>query len=94
LKRAASLQRELLAGVADAVAPGGLLVYSTCSLEPEETDAVMADFLAVHPSFQVEDPGPALCGRGHLVDGDGYLRSWPHRHGTDGFFVARLRRRH
>jgi 16S rRNA (cytosine967-C5)-methyltransferase len=54
----------------------------------------MADFLAVHPSFQVEDPGPAFCGRGHLVDGEGYLRSWPHRHGTDGFFVARLRRRH
>jgi 16S rRNA (cytosine967-C5)-methyltransferase len=94
LPRAAALQRELLAGVADAVAPGGLLVYSTCSLEPEETDAVLADFLAAHPSFQVEDPVPALHGGGHLVDGEGYLRSWPHRHGTDGFFVARLRRRH
>jgi 16S rRNA (cytosine967-C5)-methyltransferase len=94
LPRAASLQRELLAGVADAVAPGGLLVYSTCSLEPEETDAVTADFLATHPSFQVEDPGPAICGRGHFLDEEGYLRSWPHRHGTDGFFVARLRRRH
>lgn len=94
LPRAASLQRELLAGVADAVAPGGLLVYSTCSLEPEETDAVTADFLATHPSFQVEDPGPAFRGRGHFLDGEGYLRSWPHRHGTDGFFVARLRRRH
>jgi 16S rRNA (cytosine967-C5)-methyltransferase len=94
LQRAAVLQRELLAGVADAVAPGGLLVYSTCSLEPEETGAVMADFLAAHPSFQVEDPGADFRGLDHLVDGDGYLRSWPHRDGTDGFFVARLRRRH
>jgi 16S rRNA (cytosine967-C5)-methyltransferase len=93
LKRAATLQRELLAGVAGAVATSGLLVYSTCSLEPEETDAVVADFLAGHPSFQVEDPGPALRERGDLVDGEGYLRSWPQRHETDGFFVARFRRR-
>jgi len=93
LTRAATLQRELLAGVAGAVATSGLLVYSTCSLEPEETDAVVADFLAGHPSFQVEDPGPPLRERGDLVDGEGYLRSWPQRHETDGFFVARFRRR-
>lgn len=93
LSRATTLQRELLAGVAGAVATGGLLVYSTCSLEPEETDAVVADFLAGHPSFQVEDPGPALRELGDLVDGEGALRSWPHRHGTDGFFVVRFRRR-
>ena len=93
LSRAASLQHELLAGVAGAVAAGGLLVYSTCSLEPEETDAVVADFLAGHLSFQVEDPGPALRKQGDLVDGEGSLRSWPHRHETDGFFVVRFRRR-
>ncbi len=92
LSRAATLQKELLAGVAGAVAPGGLLVYSTCSLEPEETDAVVADFLTGHPSFQVEDPSPALRERGDLVDGEGALRSWPHRHETDGFFVMRFRR--
>jgi 16S rRNA (cytosine967-C5)-methyltransferase len=93
LARAATLQRELLAGVAGAVAIGGLLVYSTCSLEPEETDAVVADFLAGHPPFQVEDPGAALRRQGDLVDGEGSLRSWPHRHETDGFFVVRFRRR-
>jgi 16S rRNA (cytosine967-C5)-methyltransferase len=92
LARAAALQRELLEGVAGAVAREGLLVYSTCSLEPEETDEVVAAFLGAHPEFCLEDPGPALPPAADLVDGAGLLRAWPHRHGTDGFFVARLRR--
>ncbi len=92
LARAATLQRELLEGVAGAVARGGLLVYSTCSLEPEETDAVVAAFLAAHPEFELDAPPPALPQPADLVDGRGLLRAWPHRHGTDGFFVARLRR--
>jgi 16S rRNA (cytosine967-C5)-methyltransferase len=82
----------LLEGVAGAVARGGLLVYSTCSLEPEETDAVVATFLAAHPEFHLDTPAPALHQPADLVDGGGLLRAWPHRHGTDGFFVARLRR--
>ncbi|RPI03649.1 MAG: RsmB/NOP family class I SAM-dependent RNA methyltransferase, partial [Zetaproteobacteria bacterium] len=91
LGRAAALQADLLAGVAGAVAPGGLLVYSTCSLEPEETDEVIAAFLRGHPGFALEAPGPGLR---DFADPDaaGVLRTWPHRHDTDGFFVARLRR--
>jgi 16S rRNA (cytosine967-C5)-methyltransferase len=91
LPRAAALQTELLAGVAGAVAAGGLLVYSTCSLEPEETDDVIDAFLARHTAFALEGPGPDLH---RFADPErrGILRSWPHRHGTDGFFVARLRR--
>ncbi len=92
LARAARLQRELLEGVAGAVAQDGLLVYSTCSLEPEETQAVVEAFLAAHAEFSLEGPGPPLAQAGDLVDGEGYLRAWPHRHGTDGFFVGRLRR--
>jgi 16S rRNA (cytosine967-C5)-methyltransferase len=92
LGRAAALQRELLEGVAGAVAKGGLLVYSTCSLEPEETDEVIAGFLAVHPEFRLDDLRGVVPGDADLVDGPGYVRAWPHRHGTDGFFVARLRR--
>ena len=92
LLRAATLQRELLEGLAGAVAADGLLVYSTCSLEPEETDQVVAAFLAAHPEFRLDDPRTTLPQAGDLVDGQGYLRTWPHRHGTDGFFVARLRR--
>jgi 16S rRNA (cytosine967-C5)-methyltransferase len=82
----------LLEGVGGAVAQDGLLVYSTCSLEPEETEAVVEAFLAAHAEFSLEGPGPPLTQAGDLVDGEGYLRAWPHRHGTDGFFVARLRR--
>jgi 16S rRNA (cytosine967-C5)-methyltransferase len=91
LIQTAALQAELLAGVAGAVAGGGILVYSTCSLEPEETDHVIRDFLATHPGFSLEAPGPVLQ---HFADPDmdGILRAWPHRHDTDGFFVARLRR--
>jgi 16S rRNA (cytosine967-C5)-methyltransferase len=92
LPRAAALQRELLEGVAAAVAVGGLLVYSTCSVEPEETDEVIAAFLAAHAEFRLDDPRPALGRAAVLADGPGTLRAWPHRHGTDGFFVARLRR--
>ena len=88
---AAATQAELLAGVAGAVAGGGLLVYCTCSLEPEETDAVIADFLALHQEFRLEGPGPAVPGLDLSVAG-GLLRAWPHRHGSDGFFIARLRR--
>jgi len=92
LRRAAVLQRELLEGVSGAVAVDGLLVYSTCSLEPEETDEVVTAFLAAHQEFRRDDPRPALLQAAHLVDDQGWLGMWPHRHGTDGFFVARLRR--
>jgi len=91
LPRAAALQTALLAGVADAVSPGGLLVYSTCSLEPEETDEVIDAFLSRHTAFALEAPGPDLQAFADPVR-RGTLRAWPHRHDTDGFFVARLRR--
>jgi 16S rRNA (cytosine967-C5)-methyltransferase len=91
LPQTAALQAELLAGVAGAVAGGGLLVYSTCSLEPEETDHVIRDFLRSDPGFSLEALGPALQPFADPAV-EGILRAWPHRHDTDGFFVARLRR--
>ncbi len=92
IPRAAGLQDALLEGVAGAVAPGGVLVYSTCSLEPEETDAVAARFLAAHPEFRPDEPPWAGAEVQALAAGPGTLRAWPHRHGTDGFYVLRLRR--
>jgi 16S rRNA (cytosine967-C5)-methyltransferase len=91
LERASGLQREILRGVAEAVAPGGILVYSTCSLEPEETDAVVTWFLRARADFAL---APVAGAGAAFADPErpGLLRAWPHRHGTDGFFVARMRR--
>jgi len=91
-ERAAAVQVDLLEGVAGSVAPGGVLVYSTCSLEPEETEAVAARFLAGHPEFRPDEVPAAGSEVRALAAGPGVLRAWPHRHGTDGFYVLRLRR--
>jgi 16S rRNA (cytosine967-C5)-methyltransferase len=86
----AALQRAILRGAATAVKAGGLLVYSTCSLEPEENDMQVDAFLAKHPEF-TEEPPPAGAVAPEALDG-ARLRVLPHRHGVDGAFAARLRR--
>lgn len=89
----ARLQLELLHGVAPLLKPGGCLVYSTCSLEPEETDAVVDAFLRTFPDFTVDDASAGLPATIlELIDSRGALRTWPHRHGLDGFYAIRLRR--
>jgi 16S rRNA (cytosine967-C5)-methyltransferase len=90
----ARLQSELLRGVAPLVRSGGTLVYSTCSLEPEETDVVVEAFLRDVPDFAADDPRASLPPpAAELVDDAGAMRTWPHRHGIDGFYAIRLRRR-
>lgn len=89
----ARLQRELLEGVAPLVKPGGVVVYSTCSLEPEETDLVVQAFVRDFPDFTYTDPRGSLPPAAEgLVDPGGALRTWPHRHGIDGFYAVRLHR--
>ncbi len=85
----ARLQLELLERAATLVPPGGLLVYSTCSLEPEENGDQVQRFLAGHPDFQREltDAVPP-----DLLSAEGDLMVLPHQHGMDGAFAARLRR--
>ncbi len=85
-----SLQWSILVAVASSVRPGGLLVYSTCSLEPEENEAQVERFLAVNSDWRLEPP-PAGSVPDTVLDA-GYLRVLPQRHGTDGAFAARLRR--
>ena len=82
-------QAELLARTADIVAPGGLLIYSTCSLEPEENEQQVNHFLEVHPQFRREesDTFPAA-----LTSPEGDLMIIPHRDRMDGAYAARLRR--
>ena len=86
----ATLQRAILRSAAETVRPGGLLVYSTCSLEPEENDQQVERFLNEHPDWRLEPP-PENAVPAAVLD-NGLLRVLPHRHGTDGAFAARLRR--
>ena len=87
IARLAALQREILAGAAPLVRPGGVLVYAVCTLAREENEDVVEWFRTRHPAFVLE--GPALSP--DLVTPTGYLRTLPHRHDLDGFFAARLR---
>ena len=86
----AGTQSELLRAAASCVSPGGLLVYSTCSLEDEENDEPVNTFLERHPEWLLEAP-PAGAVPDEVLD-QGRLRVLPQRHGTDGSFAARLRR--
>jgi len=87
----AALQGALLDAAAPLTRPGGVLVYSVCSLEPEETDEIVDMFLKAHPEFTLENARPFLP-PGFAAE-EPVLRAFPHRHGTDGVFAARLRRR-
>jgi 16S rRNA (cytosine967-C5)-methyltransferase len=92
--RLAAMQRSILAGVAQLVRPGGVLVYAVCTLTREENEGMIADFLASEAGFDVEPAAAHLPPEAaELITSEGYLRTLPHRHGLDGFFAARLRRR-
>ena len=86
----AALQRSLLRAAARLVRPGGLLIYSTCSLEIEENDAQIEGFLAEHPEWALEPP-PEGAVPATVLDA-GRLRTLPQRHAVDGAFAGRLRR--
>ncbi len=90
-------QASILQGAARMVKSGGRLVYATCSVLPQENEAIAEAFSAAHPDFEVLEAGEVLTGlkveqAAQLCSGgpggQRYLRLWPHRHGTDGFFAA------
>jgi 16S rRNA (cytosine967-C5)-methyltransferase len=89
------LQAAILDSVAAAVRPGGVLVYSTCTITEEENYAQVRDFVARHPDYTFEDLRPFLPAGLDLRDTmrHGYLQVMPHDFAMDGFFVARLRKR-
>jgi 16S rRNA (cytosine967-C5)-methyltransferase len=97
LPRHGAQQVQILAGAAGAVRAGGHLVYSVCSLEPDEGADVVDRFLAGAPEFEWAPFGarfPASVSAAPVVTGrTGEAQLLPHRHGTDGFYIARLRRR-
>jgi 16S rRNA (cytosine967-C5)-methyltransferase len=89
--RMGQLQRALLENAAAMVRRGGIVVYSVCSIAPEEGPEVVRGFLGSHPEYCVErvSAGPLA----ELIDEEGFLRTRPDRESRDGFFAARLNRR-
>jgi 16S rRNA (cytosine967-C5)-methyltransferase len=85
-------QKAILHNVAGLLADGGTLLYATCSTAPEENEDVIADFLSKRPDFMLEDLRMLFPEYAELCTATGCFRSWPHRHGMDGFFAARLRK--
>jgi 16S rRNA (cytosine967-C5)-methyltransferase len=84
----AARQKLILARSAQKVRRGGRLVYSTCSVEPEENEEVIASFLKENPAFmQLLVNAPA-----EIQSANGTARTWPHRQGVDGFFIASFER--
>jgi len=85
------LQRQLLESAANMVEDGGDIVYSTCSLEPEENEQQVEWFLNAHPEFTLIPP--PSCIPANFVDGNDCLRITPFEHGMDGIFGAKFRKR-
>jgi len=90
-------QAAILQSASRMVKSGGRLVYATCSILPQENEAIAEAFSAANPDWQPLQAGeilsglkvenaPSLCSGGE--NGQLYLRLWPHRHATDGFFAA------
>jgi 16S rRNA (cytosine967-C5)-methyltransferase len=90
------LQRRILDAGAQAVKVGGRLVYSTCTISASENERQLQDFLGANPNFRVCDLTEWHPSLAHTAvpgfPGSGFVHTWPHRDGTDGFFIAALQR--
>ncbi len=88
LKGLPGVQRRILDNCSRYVRPGGVLLYSTCTLLRRENEDVVDGFLAAHSQFE-----PEAFSLSRFGEQPGWVTLWPHVHGTDGFFVAKLRKR-
>jgi 16S rRNA (cytosine967-C5)-methyltransferase len=82
------VQAALLENAARLVLPGGVIVYSTCTLESEENESIVEAFLRGHEEFRLENASQFV--HHDLVDAAGYVRTFPHIHDLDGTYAARL----
>lgn len=90
LKQLPQVQFSILANAARYVKPGGTLVYSTCTVLPEENERVVDRFLRTEPAF---DRKPFVLPAPIGAAADGQITLWPQRQGTDGFYICTLRRK-
>jgi 16S rRNA (cytosine967-C5)-methyltransferase len=82
------IQEHLLNNAATLLKQGGALVYSTCTIEPEENFNVVKKFLETHPEFEIDHA--AKYSNEKIVTADGFIETFPHRNGIDGSFAIRL----
>lgn len=90
LEKLVVIQKAILDNAATLVRPGGVLVYSTCTTEPEENEAIVQSFLLAHPEFTLEPASEFVPST--VVSPEGYVQTFPHKHEMDGAFAARLRK--
>lgn len=88
-----TLQRTLLQAVSGALKPGGILVYSTCTVLPEENEDIIRSFIESNDDFIPDDIAPFLPPALAVYASGCTLQLYPNRDGIDGFFMARLRRK-
>lgn len=90
LKELASMQYDILKAGASCLKPGGVLVYSTCTTEPEENEHIIRRFIDENSGFSIDDAGRYLPERFSSSGQDGMIRLFPNIHGVDGFFITRI----
>ena len=89
LRKLPQLQLDILTSAAEAVKIGGVLVYSTCTIDRKENEEVVEAFLATHPQFEIEETGKYLPMKPREAK---MVQLYPNVDGTDGFFIARMKR--
>jgi 16S rRNA (cytosine967-C5)-methyltransferase len=92
IRRLSQLQKKILVRAASYLKPGGILVYSTCTLIEDENEKVVEDLLNRHKEFVLEDAATFLPDQAKSMARGSYFLALPQRHKTDGFFAARLRK--
>lgn len=92
IERLGHLQDKILDRVAPCLKPGGVIVYSTCTLTRDENEQVVESFLTAHREFELENAAGYLPEQAKPMVQGSYFLALPHRHNTDGFFAARMRK--
>ena len=90
IRKIVNMQYELLNKGASLLKPGGYVVYSTCTIEPEENFDIVKKFLDEHQNYELIDASPNF--ENHLIDINGCIQTLPHLHGIDGSFGAKIQR--
>lgn len=93
LKELSGIQRTMLESASAVLRPGGSLVYSTCTVTPEENESVIRGFMATRAGWRIAGREDAPKEIQELIDDEGFLRLLPHRpecNEMDGFFAVRL----